>query len=66
MILVNNRFEVAWEERMTVEDILTACGFTYPLVVVSVDGQVVPREMFATAQVADGDEVRVLHLVAGG
>jgi len=46
--------------------VLKACGFTYPLVVVSVNGQIVPREAYPTFPVADEDEVKVLHLVAGG
>jgi len=66
MIRVNERLAVPWQPGMTVEALLQTCGFTYPLVVVSVNGTVVPREQFSTATVASGDEVRVLHLVAGG
>lgn len=66
MIRVNERLDVPWQPGVTVELLLQACGFTYPLVVVSVNGRVVPKEQFPTAKLSDGDEVRVLHLVAGG
>ncbi len=66
MIRVNDRFDVGWLEGMTVEGVLKACGFTYPLLVVSVNGQIVSREAYPTFPVADEDEVKVLHLVAGG
>lgn len=66
MIRVNDKFDVEWREGMTVEGVLTACGFTYPLVVVSVNGQIVPRDAYRTFPVEDNADVRVLHLVAGG
>ena len=66
MIRVTDRLEIQWHPGMTVEDILGACGFTYPLIVVSVNGHVVARETYATFPVEDGDEIRALHLVAGG
>jgi sulfur carrier protein len=66
MIRVNDRFEVEWFEGMTIETLLQQCGFTYPLVVVSVQGQVVPNSQFSAYVVEDGSDVRVLHLVAGG
>jgi len=66
MIRVNDKFDVAWREDMTVEDVLRALGFTYPLVVVFVNGRLVSRGAYATFPVADGAEVKVLHMVAGG
>jgi sulfur carrier protein len=66
MIRVNDQVEISWHAGMTVEDVLRACGFTYPLVVVSVNGHVVSREAYEEFVVEDGDEVKALHLVAGG
>jgi len=66
MIRVNDRFEIEWYAGMTVEDVLRSCGFTYPMVVVSVNGRVVDREAYAEFTVKDQDEIRALHLVAGG
>ncbi|MBC8448194.1 MAG: sulfur carrier protein ThiS [Chloroflexi bacterium] len=66
MIRVNDKFDVEWREGLTVEGLLKALGFTYPLVVVSVNGQLVSREAYPTFPVADEAEVKVLHMVAGG
>jgi len=66
VIRVNDRLELAWHEGTTVRDVLDQCGFTYPLLVVSINGSVVTKEAYDRASVADGDEIRVLHLMAGG
>lgn len=66
MIRVNDRLEVAWRQGLTVQKLLEECGYTYPLVVVSINQTVVPREEYDTTEVPEGAQVRVLHLVAGG
>ena len=66
MIRVNDRLEIPWHADMNVERLLLACGYTYPLVVVSVNGRVVAKEAYAEYLLQDGDEVKALHLVAGG
>ncbi len=66
MIRVNDKFEVEWEEGMTVARLLERLRFTYPLVIVTVAGVLVPREAYARYEVPDGCEVRVVHMTAGG
>jgi thiamine biosynthesis protein ThiS len=66
MILVNGKFEVAWEEGMTVSVLLKKLKFSFPLIIVSVDGVLVPKEEYATRQVPDNSDVKVLHMTAGG
>lgn len=66
MILVNGKFEVEWEEGMTVSRLLTRLKFSFPLIIVSVDGVLVPREDYAVWPVADGARVQVIHMTAGG
>lgn len=67
MIRINNgKFEIEWEEGMTVDRLLERCRFTFDLIVVNVNGQVIPREEYKTYPIQDGDEVRVIHLIAGG
>jgi thiamine biosynthesis protein ThiS len=66
MISVNGKFEVPWEEGMTVSDLLRELKFSYPLIIVSVDGVLVQKEEYATRQVPDHSEVKVLHMIAGG
>ena len=66
MIHVNDKFETEWEEGMTVSRLLARLNFSFPLVIVSVDGVLVPKEEYATHPVPDCAQVKVLHMVAGG
>jgi sulfur carrier protein len=66
MIRVNNKFDVEWQEGMTVNSILEVLKFTFPMIVVSVNGKVIPRSEYGTTTIEDNDQVRVIHLVAGG
>jgi len=67
MIRINNgRFEIEWEEGMTVDRLLERCKFTFDLIIVNVNGKVIPKEEYQTYPIKDGDEVRVIHLIAGG
>jgi thiamine biosynthesis protein ThiS len=66
MIRVNDRFEIEWEEGMTVARLLERLKFSFRLIIVSIDGVLVPRDEYATRQVPEGSQVRVLHMMAGG
>jgi sulfur carrier protein len=66
MIRVNDKWDIAWRDGMTVRDLLTACKFTHHAIVVSVSGKVVPPADYATRLVTDGDQVRVVHVIGGG
>jgi thiamine biosynthesis protein ThiS len=66
MIRVNNREEIEWEEGLTVSLLLEQLKYTFPHIIVYVDGKVVRREEYATHLVPNGAGVRVIHLIAGG
>ena len=66
MINVNDKWEIPWQAKMTIGDILVACNFTHQQIVVSVNGTLVPPDAYDTRQVADGDKVRVIHVIGGG
>lgn len=66
MIRVNNRDEVEWEEGLTVSGLLERFRYTFPHIIVSINGEVVPREEYPTRVIPDGADVRVIHLIAGG
>lgn len=65
-IVVNGTRELPWTQGMTVRDVLRLCNFTYPLITVTVNGQIVPKEELDTFPIPPGAEVRVIHLIAGG
>ena len=66
MIRVNDKFEVEWEEGMTVTELLKRLKFSFPLIIVSVDGELVPKEEYTTREIHDDATVKVLHMTAGG
>jgi sulfur carrier protein len=66
MVVVNKRDEVAWEEGLTVSRLLDQLRFTFPQIIVSIDGELVRREEYATRVIPDAADVRVVHLMAGG
>jgi len=41
-------------------------GFIFRHIIVRVNGEFVPEEAYAQRQIADGDDVQVMHLIAGG
>jgi sulfur carrier protein len=65
MIRVNGR-DTDWFQGMTIRDIMRARGYTAPRIIVKVNGELVRQGQWDTYEVEDGDDVRVLHMVAGG
>jgi sulfur carrier protein len=53
-------------ESATVQELLAARRYSFPLIVVKVNGVFVPREKYGTASVKGGDVVDAYHLVSGG
>ncbi len=51
---------------MTVQNLLDELGYTYPHLVVSVDGNLVRHDAYSETPVPDGADVRAIHLMAGG
>lgn len=66
MIRINNNWDLDWQPGMTVQDVLDARSFTHHYIVVSLNDVLVPPEDYAIQPVADGDQVRVVHVIGGG
>lgn len=66
MIRVNNQYDLPWRPGMTVQDVLDALKFSFRMIVVKVNGQVVLRKDFATTPVPDGAEMQAIHMISGG
>ena len=65
MIQVNEE-PLDWHEGMTVRDILWAKNYRFPMLIIQVDGVLIPKPDYDTAPVADGAVVQVIHLISGG
>jgi len=66
MLTINNRDPLAWNEGMTVQDVLDAMGFTFNMITVTVNQELVLAEDYDTYQVPDNAQVNVFHLFHGG
>ena len=65
MITVNGN-QIEWEEDLTVESLLKKMNYTFPKIVVRVNGKVVEQKKWTVFKVPDGSEVQAHHLIAGG
>lgn len=65
MIKVNGRnFE--WENGLTVAKLLVKKNYTFPSIVVQINGKYIPPSQYETAIINDKDDVKVIHLTSGG
>lgn len=51
---------------MTVKDLLLRMNYTFPRLVISINGAVVPHDAYPTTEIPEGADVRVIHMMAGG
>ena len=65
MIKVNGR-DREWEENLTVEFLLKKCKYTFPLIMVKVNGKYISKEKYKDTLIMDNDDVQVIHSIAGG
>ena len=65
VIEVNGR-EVKYVESETVKQLLKRMKFTFPLVVVKINGKLVPRNKFSDVFVSGDSKISVIHMISGG
>ena len=66
MITVNKHHTLPWTEGMTVRDVLSAMKYTFPHIIVVINGAVVRHDTYDTTTIPDDADVRVVHMIAGG
>lgn len=66
MITLNKREQLEWREGLTVQALLEQKTYTYPHIIVSINGTVVKHDAYSETLIPDGADVRVIHLIAGG
>ena len=65
VITVNGK-QIEWEENLTVDRVLKTMNYTFPKIVVRVNGKVVEQKMWSAYKVPDDAEMQAHHLIAGG
>jgi thiazole synthase/sulfur carrier protein len=64
-IIINGN-KVAWQEGMTVRDALKIMNYTFPMLVIKLNGKLVPKAEYDITEIPCGAELMVIHLISGG
>ncbi len=64
-ILVNGR-TVDWIKNETVKELLKRMKYTFPLVVVKINDEIIPRSNFSEVYIPNNSKVSVIHMISGG
>jgi len=65
MIEVNSK-KVDWIENETIKELLKRVRYTFPLVVVKINGKVILRKNFSDEKIPDNSKISVIHMISGG
>ncbi|MDR0499589.1 MAG: sulfur carrier protein ThiS [Holophagales bacterium] len=65
MIKVNDD-PMEWRDGMTIQDILDAKKYKFPMLIVTLGEEHISKEHYSAAKVPDGAIVKVIHLLSGG
>lgn len=61
-----NQETIDWEENLTIDRVLKIMNYTFKMIVVKVNGELVKKEDYNTKIIPEGAEVQIIHLIAGG
>jgi len=65
-MLVVNGEELDYTKGMNVRDVLKLKGYSFPLLIVSINGKRIARNKFEETLVEDSSDIKVIHLMSGG
>lgn len=65
MIKVNNS-ELEWKKGLTIAKFLQENNFLLHLSIVKINGEFINKKSYHSQLINDNDDIKVIHLVAGG
>lgn len=65
-ITLNNRTESFDFEVLTISELLKIKNFSFKLLVIKINGQLIKKDKYIEAKVKDGDKVDIIHMISGG
>jgi sulfur carrier protein len=65
-ISLNHKEESMAGESISVRELLSMMKFTFPLIIVKINGRLVKKEDYERVFIGDGDAVEAIHLISGG
>lgn len=64
-ITVNGNI-IEWNDGMTVRDVLTVMKYSFRMLIIKINGEIVKREDYETRTIPNSAKVDVIHLMSGG
>jgi sulfur carrier protein len=65
-IILNNREELFEPDVLNISELMSIKKYSYPKIIVKVNHRIIEKEDFQSTYVKDGDNVVILHMLAGG
>ena len=65
-ITLNNRPEVFEKDILTITEILRLKNFTFKMMIIKVNGKLIKKGQYNDAEVVNGDDVQIIHMISGG
>ena len=65
MITVNG-ITLDWYEGKTVRDVIQEMNYLFPLLIARINGKLIPRNNYDSAEIPDKATVDIIHLMSGG
>ena len=65
-IVVNGNNKVDWREDITVQDVLNELGYSYTLIIVTVNDKLVPKKDYDSYKIPASAKITALHIAHGG
>lgn len=65
-VLNNEAFEIPHMSEITVTKLLEYKQWSYPLIIVKINGKLITRDTWQTTTIHEEDTVDAIHLVSGG
>jgi sulfur carrier protein len=61
-----NSDRVDWVNGETIAELLRRMNYIYPMLVIKMDGVVIPRSRYTETKIPDGCTLEIIHLESGG
>ena len=64
-IKVNNN-PIEWQENLTINKILKIMKYSFKMLVIKVNGELIKKDEYGTKIVSENADVKIIHLISGG
>jgi len=61
-----NDQQLPWREGMVITDALAMMNYTFKMLVIKLNGELVKRDDYPTTSIPAGADLKVIHLISGG